>query len=155
MQTLTMQVHYENLRAGWHELRRSSTAWAEVLMAWSALVSGLWIGWPIYNPYQSDAYVSLVGPMPGWFVGALFVLQGFYQGVVAYFGYRDDSQMNAAIRRNGAATGAALWSAVAWILLSDFAPGWMSVIALMFVLFQVLVFGRLLRRRRCTDGVLL
>jgi len=143
---------YTNIVDGLSELRRSSTALLEVTLGVCAIASGFWIGWPFYRPYNSEVFRALTDGAPAWVWGAVWVAQGAYQGALAYFYRREDAPRNKAARRQAAAVGAMLWVFVAWVLLFDHAPGWMTAIAPVFAIAEVVTFTMLLHRRRSTDS---
>lgn len=145
-------LHYENLRDGWRELRRSSTAWGEMLMACAAVTSGAYVGWPFFRPYESARFPILQGEL-ALYVGLLFLLCGLYQGLIAYFGHREVRVKNIRLRADAAIFGAGLWGGTFYVLYADAAPGWMTAIAPTFMLFEVAMFARLLRSRRKVDAL--
>jgi hypothetical protein len=117
-----------NLADAWNELRNSSPAWAEVIMAGLAIASGIW---SYVFPYASQWFQA-----PSAVCALSFILVGVLQ-LVAFL------SRNGYARRNAAGIASAFWAGVFVVLWQYGAQGLMFGQATVGVLAQLVMHGHL------------
>jgi hypothetical protein len=128
-----MPKHFRsNLIDAWNELKTASPAWAEIVLAFMAIVSG---SWSYLMPTASEwAEAPPVACM------LLFILTGAFQ--LAAFISR-----NYFARRSVAACAAANWAGVMWIVWQNNSQGFVYGMAFVACAAQVFIHAHLRKHR--------